>query len=95
MISEMGMPIRQTPFQQWKMEYYDLVKRFPDEAFHAFLPLINQVGEHRLSLPRLDLTNTLKGLENSSITCPSVDEKLIETYVKYFVKSGLLLPANS
>jgi len=95
MISEMGMPIKQVPFEQWKMDYYDLVKRFPDEAFHAFLPLINQVGEHRLSLPRLDLTNTLTGLEGSSIICPSVDEKLVETYVKYFVKSGLLLPADT
>lgn len=95
MISEMGMPIRQTPFQQWKMDYYDLVKRFPDESFHAFLPLINQVGEHRLSLPRLDLTNTLAGLEGSAVVCPSVDERLVETYVKYFVKSGLLLPADT
>jgi len=95
MISEMGMPIKQIPFQQWKMDYYDLVKRFPDEAFHAFLPLINQVGEHRLSLPQLNLTNTLAGLEGSNIVCPSVDEKLVETYVKYFVKSGLLLPVDT
>jgi amino acid adenylation domain-containing protein/thioester reductase-like protein len=94
MISEMGIPIKQVPFEQWKMEYYDLVRRFPDEAFHAFLPLINQVGEHRLSLPRLDLTNTLAGLDGSSIACPAVDENLIETYVNYFVKSGLLLAAD-
>ena len=58
------------------------------KSFHAFLPLINQAGKGRLSLPRLDLTNTLHGLEGSSVTCPLVDTALIGTYVKYFVKSG-------
>jgi hypothetical protein len=47
-----------------------------------------------LSLPRLDLTNTLTGLEGSHIAPPSVDTELIDTYVKYFVKSGLLSPGN-
>lgn len=95
MISDMGVPINQIPFEQWKTDYFELVKQFPEEAFHAFLPLINQVGKDRLSLPRLDLSNTLAGLEDSSITCPSVDTKLINTYVKYFVKSGLLSPEKS
>jgi hypothetical protein len=90
----MGLPIKQIPFSQWKMDYYNLAKQFPEEAFHAFLPLINRVGMDRLSLPRLDLSNTLAGLKGTSITCPTVDIELVETYVKYFVKSGLLSPAN-
>lgn len=94
MIAEMGFPMRQMPFSEWKMDYYNLAKQFPQEAFQAFLPLINQVGKDRLSLPRLDLSNTLTGLEGSSITCPLVDTKLIDTYVKYFVKSGLVSPVN-
>lgn len=94
MISGMGLPIKQIPFAQWKMDYYNLAKQFPEEAFHAFLPLINQVGTERLSLPRLDLSNTLAGLEGSFITPPLVDTELIDTYVKYFVKSGLLSPVN-
>jgi amino acid adenylation domain-containing protein/thioester reductase-like protein len=94
MISAMGLPIRKIPFSQWKMDYYNLAKQFPEEAFHAFLPLINQVGMDRLSLPCLDLSNTLAGLKGASITCPTVDIELVETYVKYFVKSGLLSPAN-
>jgi hypothetical protein len=76
------------------MDYYSLAKQFPEEAYHAFLPLINQVGKERLSLPRLDLANTLDGLKNSPVTCPTVDLELVETYVKYFVKAGLLTPAN-
>lgn len=90
MIAARGVPIKQLPFEQWKTDYYALAKQFPEESFHAFLPLINQVGKESLSLPRLDLTNTLAGLEGSSIVCPSVDDQLIDTYVKYFVKSGLV-----
>jgi len=94
MISTMGLPIKQVAFPQWKMDYYNLAKQFPEEAFQAFLPLINQAGKGRLSLPRLDLSNTLRGLEGSSILNPSVDTELIDTYVKYFVKSGLVSPAD-
>ncbi|HLA07467.1 MAG TPA: amino acid adenylation domain-containing protein [Anaerolineales bacterium] len=94
MISEMGAPIRQLPFSQWKMDYYNLAKQFPEEAFHAFLPLVNQIGKDRLSLPRLDLSNTIAGLEGSPIEIPSVDAGLVGTYVKYFIRSGLISPAN-
>ncbi len=94
MIGRKGVPMKQLPFAQWKTDYYNLAKQFPGEAFHAFLPLINQVGKDRLSLPRLDLSNTLAGLEGSSISCPSVDDQLIDTYVRYFIRSGLLSPAN-
>jgi len=93
-ISEMGLPIRKIPFTQWKMDYYDLAKQFPEEAFHAFLPLINQAGMGRLSLPRLDLSSTLAGLKNSSIIYPSVDTELIETYANYFVRAGLASPVS-
>jgi thioester reductase-like protein len=90
MVSERGVPIRRLPFTDWKTDYYNLAKQFPDEAFHAFLPLVNQVGKDRLSLPRLDLTNTMTGLEGSSINIPSLDAELVDTYLKYFVQSGLI-----
>jgi hypothetical protein len=94
MMSATGAPIRKIPFEQWKTDYYNLARQYPQEAFHAFLPLINQVGAYPLSLPRLDLTNTLTGLEGSAIAPPLVDTELIGTYVKYFVKAGLLAPAK-
>jgi thioester reductase-like protein len=94
MMNSLGLQIKQVPFAQWKTDYYNLAKQFPEESFHAFLPLINQVGTERLSLPRLDLSNTLAGLRGSSITVPTVDMELVETYAKYFVKAGLLSPAT-
>lgn len=90
MMNSMGVQIKKIPFAQWKTDYYNLAKQFPEESFHAFLPLINQVGTERLSLPHLDLSNTLAGLKDSSITVPMVDMQLVETYVKYFAKAGLL-----
>ncbi len=94
MMNAMGVPIKQIPFAEWKTDYYNLAKQFPEESFHAFLPLINQVGTDRLSLPRLDLSNTIAGLKNSSITVPTVDAELVETYVRYFMKAGLISPAT-
>ena len=90
MIAALGVPLRKIPFSQWKADYYDLARQHPEEAFHAFLPLINRVGTHPLRLPRLDLTNTVAGLEGTSITCPTIDTALVETYVKHFIKAGLL-----
>jgi thioester reductase-like protein len=86
----LGLPIRQIPFPQWKMDYYNLARQFPEDAFQAFLPLINRVGTDRLSLPRLDLSNTLAGLKKSSIQVPAVDLELVKTYVKYFARAGLV-----
>lgn len=94
MVSEKGVPIRQLPLDEWKTDYYNLAKQFPDETFHAFLPLVNQAGRDRLSLPRLDLTNTVSGLQGSSIKIPSVDSGLVDTYLKYFIRSGLIPPAG-
>jgi thioester reductase-like protein len=94
MMNAMGVPIKQIPFAQWKMDYYNLAKQFPEESFQAFLPLINRIGTERLNLPRLDLSNTLAGLEGSSISVPTVTMELVETYVKYFVKAGLLSTAT-
>jgi amino acid adenylation domain-containing protein/thioester reductase-like protein len=94
MIAALGVPLRKIPFSQWKADYYDLARQHPEEAFHAFLPLINRVGTHPLRLPLLDLTNTIAGLEGSSITCPTVDTALVDTYVKHFIKAGLLSPAR-
>jgi amino acid adenylation domain-containing protein/thioester reductase-like protein len=93
MMNSMGVAIKKIPFAQWKTDYYNLARQFPEESFHAFLPLINRIGTERLSLPRLDLSNTIAGLEGSSIHVPTVTMELVETYVKYFVKAGLLSPA--
>ena len=90
MVTELGVPIKQLPFEEWKAEYYNLSKQFPEEAFQAFLPIINQVGEERISLPHVDISNTAAALENSPVAVPVVDKELIRTYVRYFEKSGML-----
>jgi len=95
MITALGAPIKPIPFPQWKLDYYRLAQQFPQEAYHAFLPLINQVEQDALSLPRLDLSNTLESLKGSSVGIPAVNMELVETYFRYFVKAGLLSPTKS
>ncbi len=92
MVTEAGMPMKRIPFEQWKADFYSLAKQVPQDGFHAFLPLINQVADGQLNLPHLDLQNTLTGLAGSSIPPPTVDQELIAIYVNYFIKSGLFSP---
>jgi thioester reductase-like protein len=94
MVTQAGLPIRKIPFEAWKAEFTSLANRTPQEGYHAFLPLIGQVAEGQLNLPQLDLHNTLTGLAGTPIPPPVVDQALIETYVNYFVNSGLFAPAG-
>lgn len=70
------------------------VELSPSDPLYPFLPLI-QVGEafqggRRRDVQRPGCQNTLDGLAGTSIVCPPVDAKLLDTYYSYSVRSGFL-----
>jgi hypothetical protein len=46
-------------------------------------------------IPRFDCRNTRQGLRDTSITCPSIDDRLLGTYFSYFIRSGFLDPPGA
>lgn len=75
----------------------------PDNALYTFLSfLFEKLPEQQQSIPefyfqpkslQFDSSNTFTGLVSSNITCPPVDDKLLNTYFSSFIHSGFLEPS--
>ena len=66
--------------------YYQLALDNPKAGYHAFYQLIEHIGAGSLEqvrMPRMDLTNTLKGIEDTDIGEPKLDLELMTKYIQY------------
>jgi thioester reductase-like protein len=91
-----GYPLRVLPLEDW----YAGLGVQNGEVSAAGLPWLlgtgggTSVEQLRASLqPQyFDCTNTLAALAGSEICCPAADDRLLETYLDYLLRSGLLAP---
>lgn len=98
LIESLGYPIQQMSYTQWHSQLLEQIKQSSAHPLYPFLPLFcEQTSEERksifreyLNMPILDCQNTLDGLADTSIQCPPVDEKLLDTYFSSFIRSGLI-----
>lgn len=93
-LNRLGYPLQQVPYAQWQA----LLK----EETNALSPLSAVLTESMAeqSLTRLEIwlagnqifdgCQTLQALADSGITCPAVDDKLLDRYLTYLVRSGFL-----
>ena len=84
-VAAQGYPIRKISMGEWQDNLYQLALQHPGESYHTFWQLINEIDIDHVSLPKLDLSNTLEGIKDSDIQVPA-----IKTYFKYFEEHGLL-----
>ncbi|KAA3647729.1 MAG: amino acid adenylation domain-containing protein [Chloroflexi bacterium] len=84
-VAAQGYPIRKISMQEWQDNLYQLALQHPEQSYHTFWQLINEIDIDHVSLPKLDLSNTLEGIKGSGIQVPA-----IKTYFKYFEEHGLL-----
>lgn len=101
-IQNFGYSIQQIPFDNWLYKVIFLVPNMPENALYPFLSFLSEkLPEQQQSIPELyfqrkslqfDTHNTVSGLVGSNITCPPVDNKLLNTYFSYFIHSGFLQP---
>lgn len=92
-ICSLGYPIEQTEYVQWESKMSDVISNSPENALSDILPILTaKIPRTQLTslessfniISRLDCENTIKGLAETSITCPPVDSKLLRTYLSYF-----------
>ncbi|MEO1122736.1 MAG: amino acid adenylation domain-containing protein [Cyanobacteria bacterium J06639_16] len=88
-----GFPIQRAPYLQWQAKL-----KLEPNALSPLAALLTQANEddQRTGLEmwlggsdQFDCTNTHQGLQNS-ITCPSANPKLVDTYLNYFIQSGFI-----
>jgi len=59
------------------------------------VPFFPEFPQHNSGLLQLDNQNVIKGLLNTSITCPSIDGQLLKVYFDYLGKKGFLSNLSS
>jgi amino acid adenylation domain-containing protein len=101
-IRSFGYPIELVSYERWRSQ---LVHN-PDFSDNALNPLISTFTEQdkiyikntddrRQTSPPIQkygCQNTITGLANSSIACPTVDAKLFGIYISYLKQTGVLQP---
>lgn len=99
-MSENGYSIRSLPYPQWYAELRHAVEEADGNALSPFFSMFPDLGDASViaqspmvqspQAEPFDTRNTLNVLANTSITCPSLDSRLLTTYFAHFVRSGFL-----
>ena len=89
-LAAQGFNARKVAFDDWRTELFQQVANMPSDGWEPYLPLIEEVEEKQVFMPKFDLSNTLAGLEGSGIHCHPVDDRLFSAYLKYFIPRGFL-----
>ncbi|HAZ48487.1 MAG TPA: short-chain dehydrogenase [Cyanobacteria bacterium UBA11369] len=96
-IDEFGYPVRQIAYEAWEAELIETLGS-KDNALNGLLPFFlrrwskeqltfAELGQRRV---KLNCQQTVASLAGTSIICPPVDSKLINTYFSHFIRSGFL-----
>jgi thioester reductase-like protein len=102
-IASYGFNLSRIAPDRWMQKLKDHLKQDPGNPLYTQLPLFEIRPRDHLVLgypsyiesPRLiEKTSTQTALKKSGISCPPVDDKLLKTYFKYFIKSGFLQDPN-
>ncbi len=89
-VREMGYPLQLVSFEKWRSHLAEQCKINTDNALS---PVLDNFSDENLSAgdpPQFDSKNTVMGLNGTAFNFPPIDQKLLKTYFKYFIKSGFL-----
>jgi len=89
-LSTEGFDIRRVSFKGWRADLFRKVAFMENGGWEPYLPLIEEVEEKQIFMPRIDLSNTLAALAGTGIECAPVNGKLLSTYINAFVEHGLI-----
>lgn len=102
-ISGLGYPMRSLSYQEWQTHLLNLDSP-QKNPLHPILSLVTNRQNTKMTaleaflmtIEVSDSRNTLAGLRESSLTCPSADDRLLNLYFAYFTRSRCLkLPTGN
>ena len=90
-IRSLGYPIKHISYQNWQSQVSNQA-RSQSNPLYPLLPffLKNSPEHQQAREPKISCQATQTALAESSILCPPVDTKLLNTYFDYFIRSGFL-----
>lgn len=93
-LRSLGYPIQQVTYDQWHTQLLNIAENSPEHALYPLVSLFpsqsSQPQTSNTTVLKFDYQNTLNGLKGTSITCPPIDEQLLNTYISYLIHSGFL-----
>ncbi len=91
-IHTLGYSVEKISSDEWIAELKNYTSQEPKNKLYSKLLLMMKLSAFFSDNKPLfkDFYNTSNGLINSSITCPSLDAKLLSTYFSYFQKIGYI-----
>lgn len=96
MANKMGYSINMVPYEKWRENLFVLNEE--DNALKVLENLFGVDTEDESCIirrysdaePTFDVSNAVKVLKNSGITCPPVTEELVGKYIRNFIEQGVL-----
>jgi thioester reductase-like protein len=102
-INAIGYPIELMEYSGWVKRVEAANSDFTEQVFGPMLPLLTDMmpdsDRRYLEMSSMVMPfgcdNTLRGLADSTIACPSVDSNLLKNYLAYYYKIGYLESGES
>jgi thioester reductase-like protein len=92
-----GYPLRHLPYNRWREEFFRQGALSPDNALFGLSPLLGPAPEgFEIKVPKLhfDAREAQAALADSGLVCPPLDARLLEKYIAYCVRSGMVPPPS-
>ncbi|MBD2278683.1 non-ribosomal peptide synthetase [Aphanizomenon flos-aquae] len=90
LIRSLGYPIQMIPVEQWHSEI-SLESQISDtDNLRVLSHIIPKVAVENSHEPQIDYENTINGVGNIDLMYPALDQKLLKTYISYFISSGFI-----
>ncbi len=99
-LRQYGYSVEAIPYAEW-LDKIKPTQQKPEDPLHHLLPFFSaRYGEKQLTIPELytkprlpyvDSKATRNALARGGITCPPVEERLMETYFDVWIKKGFII----
>jgi amino acid adenylation domain-containing protein/thioester reductase-like protein/non-ribosomal peptide synthase protein (TIGR01720 family) len=90
LIRSLGYPIQMIPVEQWHSEISLHNQMSDTDNLRVLSHIIPKVGVENSHEPQIDYENTINGVGNIDLMYPALDQKLLKTYISYFISSGFI-----
>ncbi|WP_437589350.1 non-ribosomal peptide synthetase [Sorangium sp. So ce1000] len=97
LLGSRGYPLARLPYAQWCAELLARIRRSGDSPFLPLVPMLTEKVHGDLTrwelyarMPACDCQNTIDGLAGTAIACPPMEERLLDTLLAYYLRSGYL-----
>lgn len=94
-LRSLGYPIQQIPYEQWHQQLLDIAENHPEYGLYPLVPLLfssASAPQSKATIVKFDCQNTFEGLSGTSITCPAIDDRLLDIYFSYLIEGGFIAP---